>query len=409
MKEEWTVPEHWALEVERAIGRFVSESRITKKRLAQALNMDPSCLSLSHLEDPAHNRYLYHRLIYAVRGDQLFDIGRRLCLDFKGFQSLQRLAGQLLEVSTGYRIGAVRVLEGTREASELGITGVENFDREDWETAGPYMQHSWAYFSEQKLLSEGSLAYELLYIGTSLISWHSTNGGSGEAIDIANKLLPLSRIFEPKDAKEMKAKGYFYRALGIAQRHSTWHPDIVIQAFQKAQAILHDYPAGIKGANLRDQAKPYTLWGLKEEDKRNEYFDRAKKVLEGAECLFDSNAADSPEQEDWILTRLARIECLAAMGEDQEVLRLWDATMEHPRVQEAASGPEASRLYAKWVFASLAVRFARQDFDSMAAIAYSFAADPRNTRHGERVLRAQNMVSLAEQRDKRELRWLLVR
>jgi hypothetical protein len=410
MRENWKLPDRWAIDIYEAVDRFCAETRIRKDALAHALRIDPSSLALSHLQDPLKSRYIYQRLPYALRRDNLVSVAAALALDTEGWQALKRLVSRILAVNSGYAIDPTTLVAAREEAVDLGWLGVALLDTGRWTVAAPHLEHAWQYLTDAQPDTDGPEFLAGLRIGTQLASWQATRGQTRQSLDVVRRLLGWARRYSGGKREVLEAVSLLYKAAGTTLRHADWHPEYVVEKFQLADRIAreHGLEPLLRAAALRDQAKPIVLWGWMDGQMRRDRHAAALAALAESEQIAWERIAEERAREEWLLTRLTRVECLSAMQQGQEAIRVYDETMQVGWVAEYLNARPASPLAAKAAFAAMATRLALSDLDSVAAAAGAFRSAPENAAFGERLERAETIEQAAMLGDADALRRLMI-
>ncbi len=388
----------------------MDETRLQKQALASALGMNPSSLSLSHLQDATKSKYIYQRLSYVLRRDNLLAIARYLRLSLDGVRALKRLASAVLTSSTGYRIDPESMLERSWEAAEYGMVGCEYFDTGSLEQALPYLQHAWQYFRPLPLETRAEFEV-MLRAGAQILELYANAGQAAEAKHHVRQLVQIARDCRDTDREMGRAVAFAYKAGGTALRHAGGHPEYSIQMAVEAGRILKEHGfADERIGPLRNQAKPYVAWGWRDPSRRASCFEAALAKVEHSEALAGGSVPREEVLDEWLLTRFTRVECLAGLERRDETLRLWDETMELDTVRAIASSLDRRPdLYAKWAFAQMAVCFSIREFDRMAALAEAFARAPENEKYGERLQRCESIIRCVTRGDSEGVRQVLIK
>ncbi len=411
MASGWTVPTGWEREVDTAIDEFLVQTKVSKKRLGEALGINASSLTLSHLENTAKQKYIFHRLLNCLRADNIYTAVYRMHLDVTGWHALKHLSARILGCAFPYLVDPERPLENASEAYELGMLGVEYWEPGEWDAAVSYLQYAWGFFQVHPSDSSDAGLYVRLRVGTHLASWQSTAGEPGATFLTAQETLQAAKGYRGSDPKIVEAICWLYNTAGTAWRHAGKHPEFAIEKHQIADKIIlaKSLPRTHRIPMLRNQAKPYAQWALRDEVRQSGWFAEALSVALESEQEAGGDIPSDEVREEWLLSRLTRIECLVAMRQDNSAVRLWDETMNQEWVPAMVSRKADTALTAKWKFAGLSVLLARHDLQCLAAEAHAFQNDKHNAPFGERLQRAGRLATLAEAGDEDGLRSLIVR
>ncbi len=405
------VPYGWEREVDAAIDEFRLQTKVSKKRLGQALGINASSLTLSHLENIAKQKYIFHRLLSCLRADNIYTAAYRLHLDFDGWHALKRLSARILGSAYPYLVDPERPLENASEAYELGMLGVEYWEPGEWDAAVSYLQYAWEYFQAHPSDASDSGLYVRLRVGTHLASWQSTAGEPAATFLTAQETLKWAKAYRGSDRKLVEAICWLYNTAGTAWRHAGKHPEFAIEKHRIADKIIvaNGLPRTHRIPMLRNQAKPYAQWALRDEIQRSRCFAEALSIARESEQEAGGDIPLDEVREEWLLSRLTRVECLVAMNQDTQAQRLWDETMDRDWVPAMVSRRADTALTAKWEFARMAVTLAHHDLCALAKHARAFQSDNRNAPFGERLQRAEHFAALAEGGEEDTLRAWIIR
>lgn len=375
--------------IRRALDRFTSETRVPAKRLAAAMGMDPSDLSPSHLGKRGM------LLFWSLRREALSQLAVELGLDLAAYRSLQQLSTAVVEVLSGFAVPPETWHGGRAEAIDAGEVGVQLFDRHDWEAASEHLTHAWSVLSAAPPDPEASEYRIAVRAGTQLVHLLTYQGRKREAVRVAHALLKLAGQYRRSERPVLNALALAYRAVGVAAHHQGLDaPASVVRLCRKGHGILVESRLDPLGqvAALRDQAKPYLLWGLGRSGRepQPDRCDDALSVLDQSEALAGGEEPEEPAREEWLLTRLTRVQCLGVMGRADAAQRCWDDLRERTW---AASwlGQTGSPLGSKAALTGLALELAIGDLDSVAVSARSFRENSAYSSYGDRLRRVQQI------------------
>lgn len=389
MSESWSVPANWDWDIDKAIEDFTGEAGIRKDMLARAIGLDPASLSISHLQDPKKSRYLYQRLPTALRHDRLAGIAEALALDFTRWMLLKRLASRVLAINSGYQIEPEKLIPQTEEATEIGFAGVHLFDAGNWREAVSLLTPAWTHLSGITPEPDTTTFLAALRVVTQLAGWYSFQGRAQEIVADVQSVSQRLRNYGGRDPEVILSIFLFHKAAGIVLRHAGWHPELVIDRLKVAERIGAERELNPLWciAPIRDQAKPYVLWGLSDDEDLRKYFAAARDVLDRAEQLAGGSEPYIEGRTEWLHTRLTRIECLVAMGFGDEALRVASDTFQRPWIEDVPATHTDRQLDARLTFIEIAIRIAQRDFDAAARLAREYR------KHG-----AQNLLAGRDQR-----------
>ena len=393
MRETWTLPPNWEWNIDKAIEEFVGEAGIRKDPLARALGLDPASLSISHLQDPKKSRYLYQRLPTALRHDRLGGIAEVLALDFRRWMLLKQLASRVLAINSGYQIDPESLIPKMEEATDIGFAGVHLFDDGKWREAVSLLTPAWTHLSGVSSEPDSPSFLASLRVITQLMGWYSFQGRAQEIVGDVQSVTKRLRTYSSSDQEMILAICLFHKAAGIVLRHAGWHPELVIDRLKVAERIgaERELQPLCRIAPIRDQAKPYVLWGLSDEANREDRFASARKVLEKAEGLAGGNEPHIDGRAEWLHTRLTGIECLVAMGAYTEAKRLSSDTFERSWIEDVAASKTDHQLSAKIMFINIALSIANQNSDDAARLAGEYQTTQGQSMLAGRVDRAVSL------------------
>ncbi len=412
---EWAIPEGWAATVYDSLETFRVAAGRRKHQIASALGVDPASLALSHLADPQRNRYLYQQLPYALRRERFWEIARLLRLDPIGCEALKRLVSEILSACTGYRLSAEALFDRRNDILERGRLGIDQFLTGDWKPGTLHLSQAWEALSLEPPTPDDAGFSTYLQIGSAWLGWQGYAGQSQETLRCAKQLLQRVRDYRGTAPDGWLSVCKLYKACGIALRHAHVHPDYSVDLQRRSYrlAVAHTLSPSIRCAALRDQAKPLMAWGWDPE--RGPDPNRASEAIE---VLMASEREVGEEREpgqddelrrEWLFSRLTQVECLAAWGDADRALRMYEDAMEQAWAETLLAKAESATLSAKRAFAEIAVLAGQRNLDTLCERTSQFARSPVNAGYGERTGRARDLQDAATAGNEMRLRLLLVK
>ncbi len=199
-----------------------------------------------------------------------------------------------------------------------------------------------------------------------------------------------------------------------AVSHSRQAVEVLQNQTRDVQSTNHEVRRQLVAA-WRDQAKPLCFTILND---ANRSLDRKKNAIEFAEVVHALNQAQiwcggseplDESTEDWVVTRLIRIECLAAMGETEQAIReeehLYDQSWATPILSAKPHFPVASKA----AMTSLASSYCRGGFPDVISNAERLTASIDPVQYAKRRNRIITITEAALTGDHVGLRCLFVR
>ncbi len=219
-------------------------------------------------------------------------------------------------------------------------------------------------------------------------------------VRLAAALISAAARYRGDERSIVRSIGGVFRAAAQATRQRpAHHPKEAVRLAARGCQWLteHGVDTTSQIGTLRDQAKPLLYWGLGWHDGLADarQCDRALHVLDVAEQRAGGARPAEGFEEEWLLTRLTRVEALVALGRGGEACQIWDRSIGEERLDHIIHGRAASPLGLKLAFTEMALCIARQDLTSVLAMANRFCEDPGTKPFADRWLRASALQEIA--------------
>jgi tetratricopeptide (TPR) repeat protein len=391
-----------------AIDRFCKEAGIEKQDFACAMDLKASELTPGRMRDPGRRDSICRRLVWRLRREALPQVCVNLKLSSTDFKRLENLSASICSLLID-----PTNLSDQQQAINAGEIGQALFEGLSWEVALAHLETFWIYVSQHPPNLNDKHLPIALHAGGSLASLYLHQARIDDAVTIVKSLQSIAPNYSGADADVLKGLAAFNGNAAMVARHQgLMHPQGIIGRHRKAYELAKTGGDHLRMiTNLRDQAKPCASCAIERQGDTmaRRYEEEMLHVLRESELLAGGDQPESGLEDQWLLTRLARIECLTAIERYDEARRTWDDTLKSKWVEQQIDLNRQTPVAAKAAFTKAAVAFCEHDLDKLVAISRGARFHLNHGRYTDRIQRLVQIENYAVSGEEQELLKALVR
>lgn len=396
----------WAWEIADAADALAKSLQRNKGHIEQVLGLTVGALSAERLRGPK-GKGAASRVAYRLAHGGTLRLAIDLGVGEKAVGPILAFRDTVMELVFGDRTRSGLKQLSPEEAVERGWAGVELFACGAWDASVSFLKPAWhSFYKHLRSLDEGQ-RFAMLRVGTELSGWLLYQGEAPQADAMARVLWEVGRSLRSDTPDVLRGVALMLNGTAMARRAVRDQPYRIVAQDRDAARRLQSVGdiAGYVRAT-RDQAKPLLAWGLGWQG-GSQFPGRvreAEDTLLVAERAAGGSAPPDPLREEWLFTRMTRVEVLSVIGRPEDAKRVWDDTMGRGWVAGRLGAPNDKPLTSKARVSEMVLLAGAGEYDALAEKAGTFIRDPANAPYVDRLHTVASLRDAAVAGDAEKIR-----